>query len=132
MTTGRLTTVPSIEYRPSTMSRIFFHGRCVRGMPCEMHSRSRLSSSFMSLCLNCRMLAPDRRAPKRSDEWLYSSEMISVPAPAMAGIVVEFVAKPIEMMHASGWPTKRATRRSACACRSSEPAPRREPNELTP
>jgi len=30
---GRLTNVPSILYNPSTMTRIFFQGRCVLGCP---------------------------------------------------------------------------------------------------
>jgi hypothetical protein len=110
---GRLHMVPSIEYKPSTIRRIFFHGRCVRGWPCEMTSRRRFSSDFMLLCLNMRTLAPENRTPTRIDAWLSSSEMTRQPLPTTAGITVELVAKPMDTIVASSWPTNLATSASA-------------------
>ena len=127
MMTGRFASVPSMENRPSTMSRIFFHGRCVFGWPWLMTSRNSSSSAFMSLCLNMRTFAPLSRTPYRIEAWLSSSEMTRQPLLTRPGMMFEFVAKPMELMSASSTPRNRATSASACWCRSRVPPSRREP-----
>lgn len=129
MISGRLTIDPSMEYKPSTMTRIFFQGRCVLGCPCEMTSVKSCRKSIMLLCLNTRIEAPDKRAPKTMELWFSSSLIIKQPCvskkyqssvphtffltlPTREGMVVELVANPIETQIASSLPTNSATFRS--------------------
>ena len=86
----------------------------------------------MSLCLNDRTAAPLSRVPNLIDEWLSSSEMTRQPLPTRAGMLVELVANPIDVMSASSLPTNLATSSSAWTWRSSVPASRRAPAAETP
>ena len=76
---------------PSTITRIFVHGRRVRGRPIAIASRRMRSRSDGSLCANVRMCAPLARAPLTIEVWFSASEMMSEPFEASAGIVVELV-----------------------------------------
>ena len=76
---------------PSTMTRIFFQGRRVRGAPIDTASRSTASNASASLCLKERIRAPDARQPLTMDAWLSSSETTRSPLPTSAGTVVLFV-----------------------------------------
>lgn len=72
------------------------------------------------------------RTPTRIDAWLNSSEITRDPLPTKAGMNVEFVANPIELINESSMPTKRATRASAVRCSSFEPPSKREPHAEIP
>lgn len=79
-----------------------------------MESRSNFSKAFMSLCLNVLTLAPLSRTPNRIEAWLNSSEMTKQPLLTKAGIVVEFVAKPIDTTMADSTPMNFEIRFSHC------------------
>jgi hypothetical protein len=64
ISSGKLTTDPSIEYNPSTMTTIFFHALFVRGCPSATTFRKSLLKSFILLCLNTRTEAPESLTPK--------------------------------------------------------------------
>ena len=135
---GKFTIEPSIEYSPSTITTIFFQGRWVLGWPWEMASFSTFLKSIMLLCLNTRTEAPERRTPKMIELWLSSSLMTKQPCRESCesqsclyrvltlltrqGIVVEFVANPMETTIASSFPTKWATCFSRWRWMSSVPA----------
>lgn len=63
----------------------------------------------MLLCLKTRMEAPESRAPKIMELWFNSSLMIKQPFRTSEGMVVEFVAKPMDTTIAAGFPTNCAT-----------------------
>jgi hypothetical protein len=131
-TAGKFTIVPSIEYRPSTMTMIFFHGLCVFGWPCAITSLSRVSSAFISLCLNILTLAPLNLTPTRMLAWLSSSLMTKHPLPTRAGMIVLLVANPMDMIVAASTPTNLATNASVSSWRSIVPPLNRAPPLPTP
>ena len=63
------------------------------------------SRSPTQLCLNAFTLAPLNLAPSTMELWFSASETIKSPLPAMAGITVEFVAKPMPTTTAASLPT---------------------------
>jgi hypothetical protein len=79
ISSGKLTTDPSIEYNPSTMTTIFFHALFVRGCPSATTFRKSLLKSFILLCLNTRTEAPESLTPKIIELWFSSSLITRQP-----------------------------------------------------
>ena len=63
------------------------------------------SRSPTQLCLNALTLAPLNLAPSTIELWFSASETMRSPLPQIAGMTVEFVAKPIPTTTAASLPT---------------------------
>lgn len=79
-----------------------------------------------------RTFAPLSRTPNRIDAWFSSSEMTRHPLFTNAGMNVELVAKPIELINESSMPRNLATSDSHMTCKSLVPPSRRAPPVETP
>ena len=91
-----------LGYGPSICRKILLRGNHLTGFEKGnttnkwlMASLSRFSNDFRLLCLNILTLATLERTPNLIDAWLNSSEITRQPFPTKAGIMVEFVAKPM-------------------------------------
>ena len=75
----------------------------------------------MSLWRTTRIVAPDERSPVTIDEWFSPSDSSRHRLPASAGMISEFVAKPIGITIASSLPINSATVCSSSRCSAGTP-----------
>ena len=79
-----------------------------------VHFHTQTIESNSLLCLKTLMVAPERRNPRMSEAWFFSSEMTTHPGDIMQGRLSELVAKPMPKTMASSTP-----RNLAVSCSSS-------------